>query len=108
VKPDSLFFGEWWNIPQYDCSKQQCRDFADAQKLRYSEGAGWFFWSFKIEAGNRIGTNSTTAGILRDYVQSVANGYLGKDPSKVFNPDVCKSFMLDVSSGLSFHLVRSF
>jgi hypothetical protein len=48
VKAEDLFFGEWWSIPQFDGTKQQYRDFADAQKLMYSKGAGNFYWTFKV------------------------------------------------------------
>ena len=44
-------------------------------------------WSFKITSptvGDAIGSLS------RDYQRSVAAGLLTKDPSAVFNPNICK------------------
>jgi hypothetical protein len=97
VPSSDLFVGEWWIAPQFGTgSKTQIKDFADAQKLRYSTGAGWFFWNFKIEAGTDVWNDGDLLqGVLRDYVQSVKAGYLPRDPKKLWNSKVCDQWVVN-------------
>jgi len=83
-----LIFGEWSLATQFSATDDFLRQWADAQKLAYSQGAGWMFWSFKIE-------NSPTASqYLRvwSYEEGLARGYLTQDPSAYFNSSVCDGY----------------
>jgi len=84
-----LFFGEWGLPTQFQATDQFLFQWADAQKLAYSQGAGWLFWNFKIE-------KSQAAGDLArqwSYAEGVRLGFLTKDPSKLNDPNVCDSFI---------------
>ncbi|KIK57091.1 glycoside hydrolase family 5 protein [Collybiopsis luxurians FD-317 M1] len=89
VGDSPLWFGEWGLPTQFNATDEFLRDWADAQKLAYSKGAGWIFWNFKIE-------QSTLAGNLSrqwSYVEGVDLGYLTKDPSAYFNTSVCDPYI---------------
>ncbi|KAK7031540.1 glycoside hydrolase family 5 protein [Favolaschia claudopus] len=80
-----------WGLPvQFTATDQFLRQWADAQKLAYSKGAGWIFWNFKVE-------KSALAGNLSrewSYLEGVRLGYLTKDPSQVHDPNVCAPFAI--------------
>ncbi|KAJ7089803.1 glycoside hydrolase family 5 protein [Mycena belliarum] len=83
-----LWFGEWGLPTQFNATDAFLFQWADAQKLAYSQGAGWIFWNFKVE-------NSALAGDLGrqwSYLEGVKRGYLTKDPSKVHDPNVCAPY----------------
>ncbi|KAJ3717752.1 glycoside hydrolase family 5 protein [Lentinula raphanica] len=84
-----LWFGEWGLPTQFNATDAFLQQWADAQKLAYSQGAGWIFWNFKVE-------HSTLAGNLSrewSYIDGVELGYLTKDPSAVHNASVCAPFV---------------
>ncbi|KAF5357442.1 hypothetical protein D9757_011587 [Collybiopsis confluens] len=84
-----LWFGEWGLPTQFDATDAFLQGWADAQKLAYSQGAGWIFWNFKVEQSD------LAANLSREwsYIEGVQLGYLTKDPSQVFNPNVCDPFI---------------
>ncbi|KAI9509112.1 family 5 hypothetical beta glucosidase from glycoside dehydrogenase [Russula earlei] len=82
LKDSPMWYGEWALSTQFSATDAFLKQWADAQKLAYSAGAGWIFWSFKIEAGNPLERQWS-------YVEGVNLGYLTKDPSQYNDPNVC-------------------
>ncbi|KAF8238160.1 glycoside hydrolase family 5 protein [Tricholoma matsutake] len=83
-----LVFGEWGLPTQFNATDTFLNKWADAQKLAYSQGAGWIFWNFKTEI-------SAAAGDLArqwSYLEGVNRGYLTKDPSQLHDPHVCDMY----------------
>ncbi|KAF7370971.1 Glycoside hydrolase family 5 protein [Mycena sanguinolenta] len=92
-----LWFGEWGLPTQFNATDAFLTQWADAQKLMYSQDAGWIFWNFKIE-------KSKLAGDLArqwSYREGVELGYLTKDPSKYNDPNVCVPYIIPPSSSAS-------
>ncbi|KAK0457249.1 glycoside hydrolase family 5 protein [Desarmillaria tabescens] len=84
-----VVFGEWSLSTQFTATDEFLYKFADAQKLAFTKGAGWIFWSFKVEI-------STLAGDLArqwSYLEGVKRGYFTRDPSKVNDTHVCDSYV---------------
>ncbi|KAJ6474668.1 glycoside hydrolase family 5 protein [Mycena vitilis] len=84
-----LWFGEWGLPTQFNATDAFLNQWADAQKLAYSKGAGWIFWNFKVEI-------SALAGDLSrqwSYLDGVKRGFLTKDPSQYHDPNVCAPFV---------------
>ncbi|KAJ3868466.1 glycoside hydrolase family 5 protein [Lentinula novae-zelandiae] len=84
-----LWFGEWGLPTQFDATDMFLQEWADAQKLAYSQGAGWIFWNFKVEHSELAGNLSREWS----YIDGVKLGYLTKDPSTVHNTSVCDPFV---------------
>ncbi|KAJ3887651.1 glycoside hydrolase family 5 protein [Lentinula edodes] len=84
-----LWFGEWGLPTQFDATDMFLQEWADAQKLAYSKGAGWIFWNFKVEHSELAGNLSREWS----YIDGVEFGYLTKDPSTVHNISVCAPFV---------------
>ncbi|KAL4266664.1 glycosyl hydrolase 5 (cellulase A) family protein [Pleurotus pulmonarius] len=84
-----LWFGEWALSTQFDASDDFLRDWADAQKLAYSKGQGWIFWSFKIEISPEAGDTARQWS----YTEGVKRGYLTRKPAELHNPHVCDDFV---------------
>ncbi|KAJ3810425.1 glycoside hydrolase family 5 protein [Lentinula aff. lateritia] len=84
-----LWFGEWGLPTQFDATDMFLQEWADAQKLAYSKGAGWIFWNFKVEHSELAGNLSREWS----YIDGVELGYLTKDPSTVHNTSVCAPFV---------------
>ncbi|KAK0482736.1 glycoside hydrolase family 5 protein [Armillaria novae-zelandiae] len=84
-----IVFGEWSLITQFNATDDFLYIWADAQKLAFTKGAGWIFWSFKVEV-------STQAGDLArqwSYLEGVKRGYFTRDPSKLNDAHVCDSYI---------------
>ncbi|PBK99889.1 glycoside hydrolase family 5 protein [Armillaria gallica] len=84
-----LVFGEWALTTQFTASDEFLINWADAQKLAYTKGAGWIFWNFKVE-------NSTLSGDLGrqwSYLEAVQRGYFDRDPSKLHDTHVCDGYI---------------
>ncbi|KAI0249706.1 glycoside hydrolase family 5 protein [Lactifluus subvellereus] len=81
----SVWVGEWALSTQFDATDDFLRKWADAQKLVYSQGAGWLFWSFKIESTDSHARQWS-------YVEGLKRGYLTMDPSQVNDPNVCAPY----------------
>ncbi|KAF8129653.1 hypothetical protein K438DRAFT_1789028, partial [Mycena galopus ATCC 62051] len=83
-----LWFGEWGLPVQFDTTDAFLTQWADAQKLAYSQGAGWIFWNFKVEESKQAGN------LAREwsYLKGVELGFLTKDPSQVHDPNVCAPY----------------
>ncbi|KAF7370984.1 Glycoside hydrolase [Mycena sanguinolenta] len=92
-----LWFGEWGLPTQFSPTDAFLRQWADAQKLMYSQGAGWIFWNFKVEISDLAGG----LGRQWSYLEGVKRGYLTKDPSKYNNPDVCVPYIRSKSAAVS-------
>jgi hypothetical protein len=74
VNNTPMWVGEWALSTQFNATDDFLKKWADAQKLAYSQGAGWLvrsfylrdqigciyptsqFWSFKLEATNPLVT----------------------------------------------------
>ncbi|KAI0258700.1 glycoside hydrolase family 5 protein [Gloeopeniophorella convolvens] len=83
-----MWFGEWALSTQFNATDDFLRKWADAQKLVYSQGAGWLFWNFKIE-------KSTLAGDLArqwSYFEALDRNYFTQDPSQLHDPHVCDPY----------------
>ncbi|KIP07427.1 glycoside hydrolase family 5 protein [Phlebiopsis gigantea 11061_1 CR5-6] len=83
-----LWFGEWGLPTQFNATDEFLFQWADAQKLAYSQGAGWIFWNFKVEI-------SEAAGDLArqwSYFEGLKLGYLTQDPSQVHDSHVCDPY----------------
>ncbi|KAF8238144.1 glycoside hydrolase family 5 protein [Tricholoma matsutake] len=86
-----LLFGEWGLPTQFNATDAFLNKWADAQKVAYSQSAGWMFWNFKTEL-----TSETGGDLARQwsYLEGVKRGYLTKDPSKVHDPHVCDEYIM--------------
>jgi len=84
-----LWFGEWGLPTQFNATDEFLDMWADAQKLAYSQGAGWIFWNFKVEQSEVAGNLSRQWS----YIEGVKLGYLTQDPSQYHNPDVCAPYV---------------
>lgn len=83
-----LWFGEWSLATQFNATDTFIKMWADAQKLMYGGGAGWFFWNFKIEKSELEGSYPRQWS----YFEGVALGYLTEDPSQFHNASVCDPY----------------
>ncbi|KAF8493036.1 glycoside hydrolase family 5 protein [Russula emetica] len=77
-----VWYGEFSLATQFNATDDFLRKWADAQKLMYSQNAGWLFWSFKIESTSPFARQWS-------YFEGLERGYLTKDPSQLHDPDVC-------------------
>ncbi|KAL1759752.1 glycoside hydrolase superfamily [Schizophyllum commune] len=83
-----LVFGEWGLPTQFSATDEFLVKWADAQKLAYTQGAGWIFWNFKIERSKLAGNLSRQWS----YFDGVDRGYLTVDPSQLHDPHVCDPY----------------
>ncbi|KAJ7355770.1 glycoside hydrolase family 5 protein [Mycena albidolilacea] len=92
-----LWFGEWGLPVQFNTTDDFLKQWADAQKLAYGQGAGWIFWNFKVEISDLAGD------LAREwsYLEGVRRGYLTKDPSKYNDPNVCAPYIIHPSASAS-------
>jgi len=77
-----VWYGEWALSTQFNATDEFLCKWADAQKLMYSQSAGWLFWSFKIE-------DTSPYARQWSYFEGLDRGYLTKDPSQLHDPNVC-------------------
>ncbi|KAF7346038.1 Glycoside hydrolase family 5 protein [Mycena sanguinolenta] len=84
-----LWFGEWGLPVQFTANDTFLTQWADAQKLAYSKGAGWIFWNFKIEKSELAEDRAREWS----YLEGVELGFLTKDPSQVHDPNVCAPYI---------------
>ncbi|KAH9951100.1 glycoside hydrolase family 5 protein [Amylocystis lapponica] len=94
VGDSPLWFGEWGLPTQFNATDEFLYQWADAQKLAYSQGAGWIFWNFHVE-------NSELAANLSrqwSYLDGVKLGYFTQDPSQYHNAGVCAPYVNRTSS----------
>ncbi|KLO13684.1 glycoside hydrolase [Schizopora paradoxa] len=83
-----LVFGEWSLQTEFTADDSFLVQFADAQKMAYSQGAGWIYWNFKVE-------NSSLSGDLGrqwSYYEGISRGYFTQDPSAYHDSTVCNSY----------------
>ncbi|KAH7909702.1 glycoside hydrolase family 5 protein [Hygrophoropsis aurantiaca] len=88
-----LWFGEWGLSTQFEATDDFLYQWADAQKLMYSQGAGWIFWNFKTEISSL--TNGTALARQWSYLEGLNMGFLTKDPSQYHNPNVCDPYRVN-------------
>ncbi|THH08906.1 hypothetical protein EW146_g8839 [Bondarzewia mesenterica] len=55
VGDSPLWFGEWALPTQFNATDKFLHMWADAQKLAYSQGAGWLYWNFDVERSELAG-----------------------------------------------------
>ncbi|KAJ8583531.1 glycoside hydrolase family 5 protein [Rhizopogon salebrosus TDB-379] len=96
-----LWFGEWSLSTEFNATDDFLSQWADAQKLAYSQGAGWIFWNFKIEISNL--TNGTELARQWSYLEGVKLGYLTQDPSQLNNASVCEPYINATTSTRRTH-----
>ncbi|KAF9819351.1 hypothetical protein IEO21_02239 [Rhodonia placenta] len=84
-----LWFGEWGLPTQFNATDEFLYMWADAQKLAYSQGAGWIFWNFKVEQSELAGNLSRQWS----YIEGVKLGFLTQDPSQYHNANVCEPYL---------------
>ncbi|KAI9440858.1 glycoside hydrolase family 5 protein [Lactarius indigo] len=80
-----VWVGEWALSTQFNATDEFLRKWADAQKLVYSQDAGWLFWNFKLEQTNPLVRQWS-------YLEGLKLGYLTKDPSQYYDPNVCDPY----------------
>ncbi|KAG2364647.1 hypothetical protein BDR07DRAFT_1279240 [Suillus spraguei] len=85
-----LWFGEWSLDTEFNATDEFLYKWADAQKLAYSQGAGWIYWNFKIEISNL--TNGTARARQWSYLEGLELGYLTQDPAAFHDPNVCAPY----------------
>ncbi|MBW0484287.1 hypothetical protein O181_024002 [Austropuccinia psidii MF-1] len=84
--------GEFSLATSFNATDDELRAWGDAQKLKYSQGRFWTFWSF------RVGTATNPPTTLKhprqwSYLQAVESGLLPRDPSQYFDPSVCRPYL---------------
>ncbi|KZT00595.1 glycoside hydrolase family 5 protein, partial [Laetiporus sulphureus 93-53] len=84
-----LWFGEWGLPTQFDATDAFLYMWADAQKLAYTQGAGWIFWNFKVEQSELAGNLSRQWS----YIEGVKLGYLTQNPADYHNASVCAPYI---------------
>ncbi|KAK4695057.1 glucan endo-1,6-beta-glucosidase, partial [Phenoliferia sp. Uapishka_3] len=90
VGDSPLFFGEWSLGTEWSSSTDDfLRQFGDAQKLAFSKGAGWMFWSMKLNP------DADSLGDWRgwSYFDAVKDGLFTADPNAVFDQHVCDPYI---------------
>jgi len=80
-----MVFGEWAISTNFNATDEFLNQWADAQKMMYSQSSGWIFWSFKIEDNNSDQREW-------DYFTALAAGHFTKDPAALNDPHVCDSY----------------
>ncbi|KAG1771068.1 glycoside hydrolase family 5 protein [Suillus placidus] len=94
-----LWFGEWSLDTQFNATDAFLYQWADAQKLAYSKGAGWIYWNFKIEISNL--TNGNARARQWSYLEGLELGFFTQDPTAFHNPNVCAPYTNSTSNGTS-------
>ncbi|KLO07159.1 glycoside hydrolase family 5 protein [Schizopora paradoxa] len=89
-----LWFGEWGLPTQFNATDDFLYQWADAQKLAYSQSAGWIFWNFKVEMSDLAGDLSRQWS----YFDAVNRGFFSPIPAEIHNPSVCAPFIATASS----------
>ncbi|KAG1863532.1 glycoside hydrolase family 5 protein [Suillus subalutaceus] len=85
-----LWFGEWSLDTQFNATDEFLYQWADAQKLAYSKGAGWIYWNFKIETSNL--TNGTARARQWSYLEGLELGFFTQDPAAFHDPNIDMCF----------------
>ncbi|KAG1747935.1 glycoside hydrolase family 5 protein [Suillus paluster] len=91
-----LWFGEWGLSTQFNATDDFLYQWADAQKLAYSKGAGWIYWNFKTEISSL--TNGNALARQWSYLEALELGYLTRDPAVLHDPNVCKPYISNSTS----------
>ncbi|KIK99140.1 glycoside hydrolase family 5 protein [Paxillus rubicundulus Ve08.2h10] len=86
-----LWFGEWGLPTQFNATDEFLYKWADAQKLAYSQGAGWIFWNFKTEISSL--THGNALARQWSYLEGRNLGFLTKDPAALHDPNVCVPYI---------------
>ncbi|KAH9991331.1 glycoside hydrolase superfamily [Russula compacta] len=76
------WYGEFSLGTEFNATDDFLIKWADAQKLMFSQGAGWLFWSFKFE-------NTSSYARQWSYFEGLKRGYFTEDPSQLYDPNVC-------------------
>ncbi|KAG1830478.1 glycoside hydrolase family 5 protein, partial [Suillus subalutaceus] len=94
-----LWFGEWGLPTQFNATDAFLYQWADAQKLAYSKGAGWIFWNFKTEISNL--TNGNALARQWSYLEGLKLGFLTQDPAALHDPNVCVPYTNSTTNSTS-------
>jgi hypothetical protein len=86
-----VWYGEFSLATEFNATDEFLCKWADAQKLIYSQNAGWLFWSFKLESTNPLARQWS-------YFEGLERGYLTQDPSQLHDPDVCVPYKNSTAS----------
>jgi len=87
-----LYTGEWSLATAFNTTTDFLKKWGDAQKLAAAEGAGWVFWTWKLDQ------DAKTYPILGQYIQwsyrdAVAAGIFTAEPDDYFDKDVCAPYL---------------
>ncbi|KAH9166732.1 family 5 hypothetical beta glucosidase from glycoside dehydrogenase [Lactarius sanguifluus] len=77
-----------------------CGSGRTAQKLVYSQDAGWLFWNFKLEQTNPLVRQWS-------YLEGLRLGYLTQDPSQYHDPKVCDPYRNCFQYYQQSHLIQA-
>lgn len=80
--------GEWAISTAFNTTDDFLRGWGDAQKLAFSQGAGWIFWNFKVDPDARVPQQK-----MWSYLDAVDSGVMTKKPDQYFNKDVCAPYV---------------
>lgn len=131
-----MWFGEWSISTNFNATDAFLKDWADAQKLAYSKGAGWIVRIYspflfavhqhilRLSSGAsrlkmRVFTRDNGIAYLllvlivlvhvknrRSYLQGLKLGYLTQDPSQYHNPNVCAPYIKNSTATTSEKLAK--
>ncbi|KAG2143787.1 glycoside hydrolase family 5 protein [Suillus bovinus] len=94
-----LWIGEWSLDTEFNATDAFLYQWADAQKMAYSKGAGWIYWNFKIEISNL--TNGSARARQWSYLEGLELGFFTQDPAAYNNPNVCAPYTNSTSNSIS-------
>jgi len=86
-----VYTGEFSLALGFNATNEFLKKYGDAQKYIWNKGQGWTFWNWKVDK------NVQSYPILYQYLQwsymdSVAEGVMTRDPSKLWDEKVCDSY----------------
>lgn len=100
--------GEWAISTNFTTTDDFLRKFGDAQKMVYSQGAGWMFWNWKVDSDAMVpkqkmwcgkshciwleGHDALISLPFRSYRDALASGVLTPQPGHYFDVDVCAPY----------------
>ncbi|KAF8307358.1 glycoside hydrolase [Clavulina sp. PMI_390] len=84
-----MVFGEWSVATNFNTTDDFIRDYGDAQKLAYSQGAGWIFWNFKVDTDCAVPDYR-----MWSYLDLVKDGLMTQKPDEYFDANVCAKYGL--------------
>jgi len=78
---------EWAISTAFPTDDTFLRHWGDAQKLAYSQGAGWMFWNWKVDPDATVPQQK-----MWSYRDALAGGVVTAKPDQYFDPNVCTTY----------------